>query len=167
MNRFAAVVERLSVVCAVIAAALLLASIFTVTWMVVWRALGHQNSWELEAGIMMMVGAVFLASPYTLATKGHVGMELLDAVLSDRAKERLLVAGHVVGFAVCLYLAWMGLGMTIDAYRGNERGLGIARLVEWPKYAAMPIGMGLTALQYLVEIHKAIRQRLVRRSEAA
>lgn len=164
MNRFSVMVERLSLACAFVAAGLLLASILTVTWMVFYRAIGYQNSWELETSIMMMIGAVFLGSPYTLRTKGHVGMELLDAVLSERAKERLAVIGQTVGLLVCLYLAWMGLHMTVEAYQGGERSLGIARVLEWPKYAAMPIGMGLTALQYVVEIQKTLLKNRIKAS---
>jgi TRAP-type C4-dicarboxylate transport system permease small subunit len=156
LQRLGDMVDRLSVACAVVAAALLLAAILTVTWMVFYRTIGYQNSWELDTAIMMIVGAVFLGSPYTLRTKGHVGMELLDAVLDERAKQRFAVGGQLVGLLVCLYLAWVGLHMTIDAYQSHERALGIWQALEWPKYAAMPIGMGLTALQYLVEIQKSL-----------
>lgn len=156
MNRLNSLIERLSLLCAFVAAGLLFTSILTVTWMVIYRASGHQNSWELETSITMMVGAAFLGSPYTLRTRGHVGMELLDAVLSDQARRRLAVAGQLVGFAVCAYLAWAGLHMTVEAFHANERALGVWRAPEWPKYAAMPIGMGLTALQYLVEIRKSL-----------
>ncbi len=145
-------VERLGTACAIFAAALLAASMLVICWMVLYRAIGRQNEWELELSIMMMVAAIFLASPYTLRTKGHVGMEFLDAVFSDRAKQRLALAGDVIGLLVCLYLAWTGLVMTAQAFRLDERSLGIVRMVEWPKYAAMPIGMGLTALQYAVQV---------------
>lgn len=158
MNRLNSMVERLSLACAAVAAALLLAAILIVTWMVIYRSSGYQNSWELETSIMMMVGAAFLGSPYTLRTKGHVGMELLDALLSERARRRLAVGGHLVGLLVCAYLAWVGLQMTLEAFHANERGLGIWAAPEWPKYAAMPVGMGLTALQYLVEIQKSLYQ---------
>lgn len=156
MNLFNRLIERLSLLCAFVAAGLLFASILTVTWMVIYRTSGYQNSWELETSIMMMVGAAFLGSPYTLRTKGHVGMELLDAVLSDRARRTLAVAGHAVGLAVCAYLAWAGLHMTVEAFHANERALGIWQAPEWPKYAAMPIGMALTVLQYVVEIQKSL-----------
>ncbi|HJV80252.1 TRAP transporter small permease [Noviherbaspirillum sp.] len=156
MERLNNAVERLSLACAYVAAGLLLASILIVTWMVIYRTSGHQNSWELETSIMMMVGAAFLGSPYTLRTKGHVGMELLDTVLSDRSRMKLALLGHAVGFVVCVYLAWLGLHMTIDAFLANERTLGLWTAPEWPKYAAMPIGMGLTALQYLVEMQKSL-----------
>lgn len=149
-------IERLSLACAVLAGALLAASILVIAWMVTYRALGYQNSWELETSIDMMVAAVFLGSPYTLRTKGHVGMELLEAVLSDHGRCRLALFGQSIGMLVCLYLAWTGFGMTLEAYHSGERSLGVWQALLWPRYAAMPVGMILTALQYLVEIQKTL-----------
>lgn len=157
MERLNHAVERLTLFCAYVAAAMLLAAILIVTWMVVYRASGFQNSWELETSIMLMVGAAFLGSPYTLRTKGHVGMELLDAVLPERARRLSALTGQAVGFVVCAYLAWLGWHMTVEAWLSNEHSLGVWAAPEWPKYATMPIGMGLTALQYLVEMQKSLR----------
>ncbi len=152
MRSCQALIGRISTACAVAAALMLVASILVITWMVTYRALGYQNSWELETSIDLMVAAVFLGSPYTLMTKGHVGMELLEAVLSERGRRRLALFGHAVGLCVCLYLAWTGLGMALDAYRTGERSLGVWQSLMWPRYASMPLGMGITALQYLMEI---------------
>lgn len=149
-------IERLSLACAAVAGALLAASILVIAWMVAYRAAGYQNSWELETSIDMMVAAVFLGSPYTLRTKGHVGMELLDAVLTDHGRRKLAVFGQSIGLLVCLYLAWTGFGMTLEVYHSGERSLGVWQALLWPRYAAMPVGMILTALQYLVEIQKVL-----------
>lgn len=149
-------IEKLSLVCAVLAGALLAASILVITWMVAYRAMGYQNSWELETSIDMMVAAVFLGSPYTLRTKGHVGMELLESVLSDRGRCNLALVSHSVGLFVCLYLAWAGFNMTIEAYHSGEHSLGVWQALVWPRYAAMPVGMILTALQYFVEMQKTL-----------
>ncbi len=157
MKRLNDMVERLSMACAYVAAALLIAAILIITWMVIYRTSGFQNSWELETSIMLMVGAAFLGSPYTLRSKGHVGMELLDATLPTRARQKVALLGQFVGFAVCAYLAWLGYHMTLEAWISNERTLGVWAAPEWPKYAAMPIGMGLTALQYLVEMQKSLQ----------
>jgi len=148
-------IERLSLACAAVAGALLAASILVIVWMVAYRTAGYQNSWELETSIDMMVAAVFLGSPYTLRTQGHVGMELLDAVLTDGGRRKLAVFGQSIGLLVCLYLAWAGLGMTLEVYHSGERSLGVWQALLWPRYAAMPVGMFLTALQYLVELQKA------------
>jgi len=147
-------IERLSLACAAVAGALLAASILVIVWMVAYRTAGYQNSWELETSIDMMVAAVFLGSPYTLRTQGHVGMELLDTVLTDRGRRKLAVFGQSIGLLVCLYLAWAGLGMTLEVYHSGERSLGVWQALLWPRYAAMPVGMFLTALQYLVELQK-------------
>ena len=149
-------VERLSLACAVLAGALLAASILVITWMVTYRSMGYQNSWELETSIDMMVAAVFLGSPYTLRTKGHVGMELLEAVLSDSGRRKLAVFGQSIGLLVCLYLAEAGFSMTLEVYHSGERSLGVWQALLWPRYAAMPVGMILTALQYMVEVQKTL-----------
>ncbi len=165
MRLFNAWVERLSLACAVLAGILLAASILVITWMVAYRSMGYQNSWELETSIDMMVAAVFLGSPYTLRTKGHVGMELLEAVLSDGGRRRLAVFGQSIGLLVCLYLAVAGFGMTLEVYHSGERSLGVWQALLWPRYAAMPVGMILTALQYMVELQKTLGFRPARAAE--
>jgi TRAP-type C4-dicarboxylate transport system permease small subunit len=87
-------VEWMSRVCdlmAVVAAALLIGATVVICWMVFYRALGYSTSWELELAIFLMVCSLFLASPYTLKTKGHVGVDLLSALL-PAPQARLLVA---------------------------------------------------------------------------
>ena len=147
------------------AAALLFAAILVISWMVLARALGLQNYWELQTSIDFMVMAVFLGSAYTLRSKGHVAMELFENILTEKARRRLAVIGQLAGLTVCLYLAWAGLQMTIGVFRSNERALGIYQPLLWPRYATMPVGMLLTALQYLVEIEKSLGSNLQRRPE--
>jgi TRAP-type C4-dicarboxylate transport system permease small subunit len=161
MSRFNNMVERLSLASGILAAGLLLTAVLTITWMVFYRTAGYQNTWELEASIAMMVAAAFLGSAYTLKTKGHVGMELLDAVLSERSRKKLAVVGQFLGFSICLYLVWVGAHLTVETYVSGERGLGMSSIPEWPKYAAMPIGMGLTALQYIVEIQNSMAAKAI------
>ena len=151
--------------CSVVAAVMLAISILVITWMVAYRAMGFQNSWELETSIDLMVAAVFLGSPYTLKTKGHVGMELLDAVLSEHGRVRLAFFGHAIGLLVCMYLAWTGFTMTVEAYHSDEHSLGVWQALVWPRYAAMPVGMAITALQYLVEITKTLAPERVHANE--
>ena len=59
---------RVNLILAVLAAILLVAATLIITWMVFKRGIGLQSSWELETAIELMIGATFLASPYTLVT---------------------------------------------------------------------------------------------------
>lgn len=153
MRYFDRWVSRISSAMAVTAAVLLLAATLIITLMVIKRSIGLQNSWELELSIELMIGAIFLASPYTLATGGHVKMDLLDAVLPENLKYKLAFIAKLAGFLICLYLGWEGLRMAHHAFLTGERALGVWQPLAWPKYATIPVGMFMTALQYIVSMH--------------
>jgi TRAP-type C4-dicarboxylate transport system permease small subunit len=72
---------RLSTACAAIAAVMLLIAALVITWSVIYRAMGASTYWEIEFSVYMMVASLFLASPYCLATQGHVGVDLLSHYL--------------------------------------------------------------------------------------
>ena len=156
MHYFNRWVARASTVLAVIAAGLLLAATLIITWMVVKRGIGMQNSWELELSIELMIGAIFLASPYTLATGGHVKMDLLDAILPECVKHKLAFIAKLAGCLICLYLGWEGLRMAQHAFITGERALGIWQPLSWPKYATIPVGMFMTALQYVTSLQQEL-----------
>jgi TRAP-type C4-dicarboxylate transport system permease small subunit len=149
---FVRTVDKLSTGCAVLAAAFLAAAMLIVVWMVLWRATGHSTYWEIEMATYLIVGTVLIGSPYCLMTHGHIGVDLLSHLLSPgkrRALERTLA---VLGFLVCLYLAWEGLGLTLEAWHKNEMSGTSWNPPRWPFFALMPIGLALTALQYVAEM---------------
>jgi TRAP-type C4-dicarboxylate transport system permease small subunit len=146
------VVDRLAVLLAGVAAGLLTISILVVCWMVGVRLAGHSTYWELEMSIYLAVAATFLASPYTLKTGGHVAVDLLGTVLSGPAHRTTQRGLGVVGLAVCLFLGWLGGEMAWHAFVSDERSTSLWKPPLWPLYATLPVGMLLTALQYVVEI---------------
>lgn len=152
MQSFARAVRFVGDACAALAAVLLTIAVLIICYMIVRRASGHSSFWEIEASIYLMVGATFLASPFTLRTGGHVAVDLLSERLPPRARGVAEVLIKIVGFAVCVYLAWEGWRLTHEAFLSDERSISMWRPVRWPMYAMMPLGMGLTALQYIVDL---------------
>ena len=152
MSGFVRAVDRLSVLCAVIAAVLLALAAVIVTWSVFYRAMGASTFWEIEFAVFMMVASLFLASPYCLATNGHISVDLLPHYLSPRAARVLGLVTMVIGFGVCLYLMWRGGILTFEAYERRERTESTWAPYKWPLYLMMPVGLGLTALQYIAEL---------------
>ncbi|MBV2182142.1 MAG: TRAP transporter small permease [Castellaniella sp.] len=150
---------RVNAALAVLAAILLVVATVIITWMVFKRGIGLQSSWELETAIELMISATFLASPYTLTTGGHVKMDLLETWLSGSAAQWVPLLPKVLACAVCLYLGYAGLDMTMHAYVTGERALGVWQPLVWPKYSTVAIGMLLTAAQYVLEILRAIGYR--------
>ena len=150
--RFVRAVDALSTGLAVVAAACLALAMLIVCYMVVWRATGHSTYWEIELATYLIVGCVLIGSPYCLKTRGHIGVDLVSHLLPARRRvvlERVLAA---LGLAVCLYLAWEGLELTLHAVRSGETSGSSWDPPRWPFFALMPLGLGLTALQYVAEM---------------
>jgi TRAP-type C4-dicarboxylate transport system permease small subunit len=143
---------RLSTACAVVAALMLLAAALVITWSIVYRAMGASTYWEIEFSVYMMVASLFLASPYCLATQGHVGVDLLSHFLPRRLARPVAIVVGLVGLAVCIYLAYAGADMTLHAFARGERTESAWAPPKWPLFLAMPVGLGLTALQYVADL---------------
>jgi TRAP-type C4-dicarboxylate transport system permease small subunit len=154
MHHFDRWVGKASLFLAALSAILLFAATLIITWMVFERSIGMQNSWELETAIELMIAAIFLGSPYTLATGGHVKMDLLESIVPGRIQRKLSFLAKLAGCLICIYLGWTGLSLALHAFVTGERTLGVWQPLVWPKYATIPIGMFMTALQYVVDIRK-------------
>jgi TRAP-type C4-dicarboxylate transport system permease small subunit len=149
---FVRAVDRLSIGCAVVAAACLVLAMLIVVWMVIWRATGHSTFWEIELATYLIVATVLIGSPYTLMTGGHIGVDLLGHYLGPRPRRILARVIAVLGFIVCVYLAWKGFELTLDAFHKNEHSGSAWNPLRWPFFALMPVGLALTALQYIAEM---------------
>lgn len=154
MDAFVRAMDRISVFCAVVASVLLLMAALVVSWSVIYRALGASTFWEIEFAVYMMVTSLFLASPYCLATNGHIGVDLLGHFLPARGARVLGTVTAIIGLGVCIYLAWRGGILTFEAYERGERTESTWAPYKWPLYLAMPVGLGLTALQYIAELFR-------------
>ena len=101
-------VDRLSVLCAIVAAVLLALAAIVVTWSVVYRAMGASTFWEIEFSVYMMVASLFLASPYCLATHGHISVDLLPHYPPAARCARLGFSHHDDGPRGVPILMWRG-----------------------------------------------------------
>ncbi|MBL0140928.1 MAG: TRAP transporter small permease [Betaproteobacteria bacterium] len=154
MRQFVRIVDRVSDACAVAASIMLVGAMLIVVWMVIYRALGNSTYWEIEAAVYLIVGAVLVGSPFCLKTHGHIGVDLVSHLLSPAARRVLARVLAIFGIVVCVYLAWKGLELTVEAWHKKEGSGSLWNPPRWPFFAMMPIGLGLTALQYVAEIFR-------------
>ncbi len=144
--------DRLSIAFAAVAAIMLALAALVITWSVIYRASGGSTYWEIEFSVYMMVASLFLASPYTLHTKGHVGVDLLTHLLPDRMARPMAIGIAVLGLIICVYLAVAGGVLTVESFLKDEHTESTWAPAKWPLFLAMPVGLGLTALQYVAEL---------------
>jgi TRAP-type C4-dicarboxylate transport system permease small subunit len=152
LRAFVKFVDRLSDFCAYFAALALVAATLIVVWMVGYRAMGNSTYWEIEAATYLIVATVLIGSPYCLKTRGHIGVDLVSEWLGPGGRRVLTRVLGVAGLAVCAYLAWQGFELALDAWEKKETSGSSWNPPRWPFFSLMPIGLGLTALQYLADI---------------
>jgi len=153
MTVFIETVRRLSQLCGLVSAALLLAAVIVVCQLVVVRyALRESAIWQHEFVTFALVGATLIGSPYVLLTRGHVNVDLLPTYLGPRGRLALALLASGLSLAFCLTIAVTGFLWWHEAWAGGWRGETVWAPRLWIPYLAMPLGIGLLSLQYLADI---------------
>lgn len=153
MDRFVAIVRRLSQACGITAAVLLAAATLVVCQMVVMRYfLGASTVWQTEFVIYAIVASTFIGAPYVLLHKGHVNVDLVPLYVRHRTRLVLALLGSFASLAFCLIVAIYGGHYLYEAWAGGWRTETVWAVPLWIPLLALPLGMGLLSLQYIADI---------------
>ncbi|MBN2808148.1 MAG: TRAP transporter small permease [Deltaproteobacteria bacterium] len=134
------------------ALAILLATLAIVHQVVIRYIFNRPTIWQIEFAIYLLMAATFIGAAYGLKENSHINIELISGLLPKRAKARLDLITSMISLAFCLYLTWKGGLMWWEAYEGGWHSSSLWSVPLAYPYAILPIGMGLTCLQYLVKI---------------
>jgi TRAP-type C4-dicarboxylate transport system permease small subunit len=153
MRVFVAAVRLASKLCGMLAAGLIASAILVVCEMVVIRYfLKASATWQTDYATYSLVAATLIGSPYILSIKGHVNVDLLPNYLGARGRRVLAIIASSGGLVFAGVLAWCGSVLFHEALTGGWRTDTIWELPLWIPYLALPLGIGLLALQYLADI---------------
>lgn len=136
---------------------LLLAAVLVVVELVFVRYVLNQSAiWQHEFVTFSLIGATFLGSPYLLLTRGHVNVELIPLYLGRRGRRALALIAYGLSLAFCAIIAWTGFQWWLEAWTNNWRADTVWSPPLWIPYLAMPLGIGVLALQYIADIIELI-----------
>jgi TRAP-type C4-dicarboxylate transport system permease small subunit len=153
VDRFIGIVAWLSRLGGIAAAALLLAAVLVVCQMVFVRyVLQGSAIWQHEFATFSLIGATFIGAPYVLLTHGHVNVDLLPLYLGPRGRLALALVAALISLTFCIILGWYGWKFWYQSYVEDWHAQTVWRPPLWVPYAAVPLGMGVLALQYVAEI---------------
>ncbi len=153
MDLFIAVVKRISQYCGIIAALLVGSAVLVVCQMVVLRYfLSASTIWQTEYVTFSLVAATFIGCPYVALVKGHVNVDLLPLHVGHRARLQLALIASAVALLFSVIVCVTGLELWFEAWEGGWRTDTVWSLPLWIPYLPMPVGFGLLALQYVVDI---------------
>src|SRR5829696_7305527 len=153
MDGFIRGVRRISQICGVVAAGLIAVGVVIVCQMVFIRYVLNQNTiWQTDFVSYSLVAATFIGSPYVLLTKGHVNVDVLPLYLGQAGRRRLALASILMSLGFCAVMTVLTFNLWHEAWENNWRSESMWRARLWIPYAAMPIGLGLISLQYVVDL---------------
>ena len=136
-----------------VAVALLLAAVLVICQMVFVRyVLQGSAIWQHEFATFSLIGATFLGAPYVLLTHGHVNVDLVPLHLGRRARFALAVLAASITFVFCAVLAGYGFAFWYEAWINDWHAQTVWRPPLSIPYFAVPLGMGLLALQCLAQM---------------
>lgn len=141
---------RVNLFCAFIGAALLFGIAAIVCFEVVGRALGAPSRlWVIEVSEYALLFITFLGAPYLLQLNRHVVMDLLINGLAGTPRRVSQIVNALIGLLVCIILTYIGVQVVLDQLDLGTREVTVMRPLSWWITAAMPLGTGLMAVQFL------------------
>jgi TRAP-type C4-dicarboxylate transport system permease small subunit len=161
MDRFIKIVRTVSLACGVFAAGLIVLGVFVICEMVFERSvLGTNTIWQGDFVTNCLIAATFIGSPYVLMTRGHVNVDVVPVHSGPRLRYALALFSILLGIAFVLVMTVYAYDFWYQAWTHNWRSNTVWRERLWIPYAAMPIGLVLLALQYLIELISLITGRV-------
>lgn len=154
-RRFVVFIDSLSRFCGLVSALLLTFAMVIVCQMIFMRYLFKASTvWQTEAVVFSATAAIFLGAPYVLLKKGHVGVDVVQTLVSNGTRRRLEQVGSVLGLVFCLIMM-VATGIHLqEALEGGWTTPSVAAVPLWIPLAPMFTGFVLLSLQYTSELIK-------------
>jgi TRAP-type C4-dicarboxylate transport system permease small subunit len=150
---FLLVVRWSNVVTGYMSALLIVFSTFAITFEVVSRYFFRApHDWNLELNIFLLIASTFMAAAYTQEGRAHVGIEVLDSLLSARWNRWRHLVGDVLSAGFCVFISFYVWRYFFEAWEGGWVTDSIWAPRLWIPYFFMSLGMTTLTLQFLVQI---------------
>jgi TRAP-type C4-dicarboxylate transport system permease small subunit len=145
------VVRRLNAVCIAIACVL----IGLIALLTVWEAatryfLRQPATWTYPVTSYMLLFSIYLALGFTLQKGGHVSVDVMVEMASPGVRRWLDRLGHVLGLSFVLVVLVQSVRITTRQLAEGQRDISALSLPIGPISVAVPIGLGLLALTYVL-----------------
>jgi len=146
-------VRRLSHLCGMLAAVCLAMACLVVCQMVFARyVLNASTIWQTEFVLYAVVASTLIGSPYVLAMRGHVKVDLVSHYLGPISRRVLRLLAATLGVLFCITLAWSGWRYFHEAWTEGWVTESVWAPPLWIVLLPLPLGVGMLTLQYLVDI---------------
>jgi TRAP-type C4-dicarboxylate transport system permease small subunit len=151
-RRFVSLVAFLSTAFAVVSAVLFAAAMFVICHMILTRYVFRAPTiWHTDFAVYSATAAVFLGAPYVLLKRGHVGVDVVEAVVGPQTRRVLRTAGRAFGLLFCFAMLIASALFAHEAWDNEWHTSGVWQIPLWIPTLPLPVGFALLCLQYVAE----------------
>jgi TRAP-type C4-dicarboxylate transport system permease small subunit len=123
------------------------------TWEVAGRYfLGLASDWQDELSTFLLIGATFASAAWVQARRGHVAIDALGAILPAGIDRVRRWVADLLSFVFVSFFAWKSYELLMEAVTDGQTTPSAWGPPLWIPYACMAAGMGLLAVQLLLQV---------------
>ncbi|MGB7970523.1 MAG: TRAP transporter small permease [Candidatus Deferrimicrobiaceae bacterium] len=110
------------------------------------------HDWNLELNIFLLIASTFMAAAYTQEGRAHVGIEVLDTLLSTRWNRWRHLVADILSAVFCGFISFYIWRYFLEAWEGGWVTDSVWAPRLWIPYFFMSLGMTTLTLQFVVQI---------------
>ena len=110
------------------------------------------HDWHLELNIFLLIASTFMAAAFTQEGRAHVGIEVLESMLSPRWNWWRHLLADILSAVFCAFISFYVWRYFFEAWKGGWVTDSIWAPRLWIPYFFMSLGMTTLTLQFLVQI---------------
>lgn len=107
-------------------------------------------SWEISE--VMMPFIVFFPFAYTSTIDAHVRVSLIKDRVSPKVRIWFEMSANTISLLMCAMITYWSWLRFWESFMINEEMLAAIKIPWWLGKMAMPIGMGMFAIRYLIQL---------------
>jgi C4-dicarboxylate transporter, DctM subunit len=134
------------------AIALLVAALVLTFGVIYGHLFGKAMAWQDEVTIFLIAGAIFMSAASVQQRRGHVGIEVLDHMLSPAVNSARKALIDAIMLVFCLIFAWKSGGLLAEAIHEGTHTHSAWGPPLWIPYSVLTAGMTLLAMQVALQV---------------
>lgn len=144
----------------VLSGAMLLFCVFSITTDVILRTVssGISLPWVVEVNEYALFGITFFASAWCLKTDGHIRIDFIYGLFSERSQTLLSFLSSILSSITCLVFGYCALLASLSSY---EQGSRLFKYLRVPKYVftlVICLGSVLLTVEFLRQAYRCFRR---------